>query len=106
NGGTGLPARKSQLTLELCATRRQWVPRALVCTMAASQQEEHLAQSNRDIAEFERRVTEQEARVAEIQSDGSSTQDALKLLDEFGEAIRLAIEQHELMLREMRGEIR
>ena len=74
--------------------------------MATSQQEQHLAQSKRHIAEFKRRVTEQVARVAEIQSDGRSTQDALKLLDQFRETLRLGIEQRELILREMRGEFR
>ena len=74
--------------------------------MAASQQEQHLAQANRHIAEFKRRVAEQAARVAEIQRDGHSTYDALKLLDLFRETLRLAIEHRELILKQMRGEIR
>ena len=75
-------------------------------SMAASQQEQHLARSIRHIAEFERRVTEQEARVAEMQRDGRSTHDALKLLDLFRETLRLAIEHRESILREMHGEFR
>jgi hypothetical protein len=74
--------------------------------MAASQQEQDLAECNSHIAEFERRVTEQEARVAEMQRDGRSTHDALKLLHQFRETLRLGIEQRELILREMRGEFR
>ena len=71
--------------------------------MAASQQEQDLAECNSHIAEFERRVTEQQARVAQMERDGRSTHDALKLLHQFRETLRLAIEQRELILRKMRG---
>jgi hypothetical protein len=74
--------------------------------MAASQQEQHLAECNSHIAEYERRVIEQEARVAEMQRHGRPTHDALKLLHQFRETLRLGIEQRELILREMRGEVR
>jgi hypothetical protein len=74
--------------------------------MAASQQEQDLAECNSHIAEFERRVTEQEARMAEIQHDGHSTHDALKLLLLFRETLRLAIEHRESILREMHRKFR
>jgi len=71
----------------------------------ASKEEDHLAECYRHIAEFKRRVSDQELRVAKLQHDGYPTADALDLLRNFRESLRLANRTGEFIRREMQGDL-
>lgn len=62
---------------------------------------EHLEEANRHVAEFTRRVADQIVRIDEMKREGLATADAQFLLREFNEALRLAIEHREIILREI-----
>ena len=66
-----------------------------------SELERILAAARQHIGAFRRRVAEQEALVAELEADRRPADDALKLLAQFKEALRLA-EKH----RQRRGDSR
>ena len=69
-----------------------------------SMEQQHLAESERHIAEFKRRVVEQEKRIGLLAADGHPTDDALDLLKQFKETLRLGEEHRAMILRELRGD--
>lgn len=70
----------------------------------ASMQEEHLMEADHHIGVFERLVAEQQKRIDQFPRDSKEARDALKLLKEFRETLRLGNEHRMLILRELRGE--
>jgi hypothetical protein len=69
-----------------------------------SQQDEHLAEADHHLGVFERLLAEQKVRVAQLRRDGKEARDALKLLKEFRETLRLGKAHQAFILREIRGE--
>ena len=66
--------------------------------------EKLLADTDRQIADYKQHVAEQEAKLAELSAKGSPPEDAVDLLKQFKETLRIAEKQREFLLRKMRGE--
>ena len=63
-----------------------------------------LADKDRQISEYKQHVAEQESKLAELSAKGSPPEDAVDLLKQFKETLRIAEEQRKFLLRKMRGE--
>ena len=63
-----------------------------------------LADKDRQIAEYRQHVAKQAAKLAALSAKGSQPEDAVDLLKQFKEALRIAEQQREFLFRKMRGE--
>jgi hypothetical protein len=71
-----------------------------------SDDQELLANAERQIAEYQRHATDQEEKLAALEAKGLVPEDARDLLTQFKENLRIAEEQREFLLRKARGETR
>jgi hypothetical protein len=67
---------------------------------------ELLADTDRQITEYKQHVVDQEAKLAELSARGEPPADAVDILNQFKETLRIAEEHREFLLRELRGEAR
>ena len=63
-----------------------------------------LDEVERQIADYKQHVAEQEASVAELSAKGSPPEDAVDLLKQFKETLRIAEAQRAFLIRKLRGE--
>jgi hypothetical protein len=61
---------------------------------------ELLATADRQIAEYKQHVADQEAKLAALAAKGAPPEDAVDLLAQFKETLRIAEEQREFLLRQ------
>ena len=66
--------------------------------------EKLLRDADRQIADYKKHVAEQEAKIAELSTKQQPPEDAVDLLKQFKETLRIAEEQREFILRKLRGE--
>ena len=66
--------------------------------------EKLLRDADRQIADYKKHVAEQEAKIAELSTKLQPPEDAVDLLKQFKETLRIAEEQREFILRKLRGE--
>jgi hypothetical protein len=60
-----------------------------------------LANTDRQIAEYRRHVADQEAKLAELSSKSSPPEDAVDLLRQFKDTLRIAEEQRDFLRRKL-----
>jgi hypothetical protein len=63
-----------------------------------------LAHAERQIAEYKQHVAEQEAKIAALSVKGPPPEDAVDVLKQFKEMLRVAETQRDHILRKLRGE--
>lgn len=66
-------------------------------------EQELLAEAERNIANYKQHVAEQEAKVAELSAKDPPPEDAVDLLQQFKETLRIAEAQRDFILRKMCG---
>ena len=66
--------------------------------------EKLLRDADRQIADYKKHVAEQEAKIAELSTKRQPPEDAVDLLKQFKETLRIAEEQREFILRKLCGE--
>jgi hypothetical protein len=69
-------------------------------------QETELEEAERHIAEYKRRIRHQERRIVQLAADGHPIEDALKLLTQFKETLRLGVAHRDMILRELNGDFK
>jgi hypothetical protein len=62
---------------------------------------ELLANTDRQIAEYRQHVADQEAKLAELSPKGSPPEDAVDLLKQFKDTLRIAEEQRDFLRRKL-----
>jgi hypothetical protein len=62
---------------------------------------ELLANTDRQIAEYRQHVADQEAKLAELSAKGSPPEDAVDLLKQFKDTLRIAEEQRDFLRRKL-----
>ena len=63
--------------------------------------QELLANTDRQIAEYRQHVADQEAKLAELSAKGSPPEDAVDLLRQYKDTLRIAEEQRDFLRRKV-----
>jgi hypothetical protein len=66
--------------------------------------QKQLEEISRQIADYKRHVADQEAKIAKLSAKGSAPQDAVDLLKQFKETLRVTEHQRDFLRRKLRGE--